>query len=70
MITQFSSVGFSSDKGDVNNTWTTDDAVLDRSLPMITCMPRLARCLAVSNPIPLVPPVTMATLPFCLGKTV
>lgn len=37
---------------------------------MITRMPRPARCLAVSRPIPLVPPVTMATLPFCCGRTV
>lgn len=57
-------------KDDVHDAWSRGPVVLDWSLPMITCMPRLARCLAVSNPIPLVPPVTMATLPFCLGRTV
>lgn len=38
------------------------------TLPMITRMPSLAKCLTVSYPIPLAPPVTIATFPFCVGK--
>lgn len=39
------------------------------TIPMTTCMPRLTRCLEISYPIPRVAPVTMATFPFCLGRS-
>lgn len=39
------------------------------TLPMITRMPSLVKCLTVSYPIPLAPPVTTATFPFWAGKT-
>lgn len=42
--------------------------VLD-TVPMITCAPSLAMWRTTSQPIPLPPPVTMATLPSCLGIT-